>query len=123
MPMLYCNGAVKPFFYFFFLLLSRPSSALILLVFHSDPGGHLGHICAGGLPIVLFFVSTTWLRWGLNPRPPDYQADALPPDHAARSYLKMAMLYCDGTLRPRCLKFVGKSYHYNMYSNQRGFHL
>ena len=25
----------------------------------------------------------TWLWWGLNPRPPDYQADVLSPDHAA----------------------------------------
>ena len=47
-------GERNIFTHFFFQLLSRPSSALISLVFHSGPGGHLGHICAGGLPIVLF---------------------------------------------------------------------
>ena len=29
----------------------------------------------------IFVFPTRWLWWGLNPRPFDYQADVLPPDH------------------------------------------
>ena len=58
------------FFFFFFS------------VFHSRPGGPLGHLLCRGLSQCPFFVfPTRWLWWGLNPRPSDYQADVLPPDH------------------------------------------
>ena len=54
------------------------------MVFHSGPGGPLGHLLCRGLSQCPFFVfPTRWLWWGLNPRPSDYQADVLPPDHPA----------------------------------------
>ena len=44
----------------------------------------MGHLLCRGLSQCPFFVfPTRWLWWGLNPRPSDYQADVLPPDHPA----------------------------------------
>ena len=75
------------FFFFFFRFLSRPSSAFDQLVFHSGPGGPLEHLLCRGLSQCPFFVfPTRWLWWGLNPRPSDYQADLLPPDHPPYVY-------------------------------------
>ena len=66
----------------FFVFLSRPSSALISWSF--TPGGPFGHLLCRGLSQCPFFIfPTRWLWWGLNPRPSDYQADVLPPDHPA----------------------------------------
>ena len=77
---------IRLVFSVFFWFLSRPSSALISWSSTQVLVDHWGTFCAGGYPNVHFFVfPTRWLWWGLNPRPSDYQADVLPPDHPAPS--------------------------------------
>ena len=67
--------------------LSSCSTCLVQLVFHLGPIEQLGHILYRvlyrGLSQGPIFVFPSWLYWGSNHRPPDYQADVLSPDHAA----------------------------------------
>ena len=69
-------------FFFLFQFFYSSSSALFNWSSTQVLLNNWATFCAGGLPNVQFF-SPTWLWWGSNPRPPDYQADILPPDHAA----------------------------------------
>ena len=77
----------------------------------------------GAIPMSIFVFHSRWL-WGgggggVEPRPSDYQADVLPPDHAApRIYcllrIKMRIIWFPCSLRPRDMGQQALSHLFDM---------